>query len=72
MPVCPLFYPAGHAKNKKWKKAYGLSDLTIVFILQNSGKGGKKNVYKHWEKVAYYTSALILWKKFKILKPATY
>lgn len=41
MPVCPLSYPAGHAKNKKWKTAYGLSDLTIVFILQNSGRKNK-------------------------------
>lgn len=64
MPVCPLSYPAGHAKNKKWKTAYGLSDLTIVFILQNSGRKNK-SVEVLGKKLACYTSALILWKNLR-------
>jgi len=64
MPVCPLSYPAGHTKNKKWKTAYGLSDLTIVFILQNSGRKNK-SVEVLGKKLACYTSALILWKNLR-------
>lgn len=71
MPVCPLSYPAGHTKNKKWKTAYGLSDLTIVFILQNSGRKNKSvEVLEKKTSMLYKCSNSV--KKFKILKPAKY